>query len=519
MRLGFIGAMLSLAGRTGRVVSFSSSLLIHTSTTASPSIRIRSQPSFTHLCFSRRTHRRLFSSSVELTDAGAEAIFYGDRVPFEQLGLTPELSAAMASRGASCSTTIQALAIPAILEGKDVVVGAETGSGKTLAYILPVLQDLITNEVEDPPEEQRGNAQTWTIFPQAIVLAPNRELCEQVLVVTNQILDAVENPIRAAAAYGASGAYPYSPGRPAPELLICTPSFLAGYGGHRAIPLFIRARTLVVDEADMLMEGEYGRQMEDIFVGFRRADKVATKTQYILAAATIPSKGLKSVEKLVQKRFPGAERISASHMHKQHPALQQTWINVGNTAQDRIQALIGILEEEQKKGPLQRTMVFANTAASAKEAYASLRNAGIEAAPFHKDISTLERADSLRAFREGDVSVLVCTDLGARGIDIPSVAHVIQYEFALNVVQHLHRIGRAARAGSRGKGTAFINEQATDLVRSIRSAGEGGNLDNSFSRRRGFRKHLRKNEADGLQGQGRVQQDREPSRRWQSEES
>jgi superfamily II DNA/RNA helicase len=138
-----------------------------------------------------------------------------------------------------------------------------------------------------------------------------------------------------------------------------------------------------------------------------------------------------------------------------------------------------------------RTMVFTNTAASCKAAHATLQSAGISAVPYHKDLTLPERAENLAAFRSGDVPVLVCTDLAARGLDIPDVTHIVQFEFALNVVQHLHRLGRAARAGRRGAATSFWDSKSAELAKSVRAAGVAGTMDDSFSRRRGFRKKFR----------------------------
>ncbi|CAN0178599.1 unnamed protein product, partial [Laminaria digitata] len=126
---------------------------------------------------------------------------------------------------------------------------------------------------------QKGNARGWAMFPDVIVLVPNKELCDQVLTVLKGILRALEADgnadvtVTAAAMYGSSYEYPYSPNRPAPSIVVCTPSFLHKYTNMKAIPLFCKATTLVMDEADMLMEGSYKKQLDDILVAFRRADR------------------------------------------------------------------------------------------------------------------------------------------------------------------------------------------------------------------------------------------------------
>jgi superfamily II DNA/RNA helicase len=142
---------------------------------------------------------------------------------------------------------------------------------------------------------------------------------------------------------------------------------------------------------------------------------------------------------------------------------------------------------------LVQTMVFVNTAEIARQISRDLQERGILNCEYHNMILETEKQVSLKRFRENEVPVLVCTDHAARGLDLPHVRHVVQAEFALNVVQHLHRIGRASRAGVQGKATNFYDIRSKDLVQSILSDSSGQNkVDQSFSRRRGFRAKLKK---------------------------
>ena len=143
---------------------------------------------------------------------------------------------------------------------------------------------------------------------------------------------------------------------------------------------------------------------------------------------------------------------------------------------------------------IEQTMIFVNTANDAVLLAKLLRNAGLNNAEYHKCVTDPVRQESLRSFRAEEVSVLVCTDHAARGLDIPNVRHVIQAEFATNVVQYLHRIGRASRAGVLGKATSIYDDRSVLLVRSILSENENEkSVDQSFSRRRGFSKKIKKN--------------------------
>ena len=139
-----------------------------------------------------------------------------------------------------------------------------------------------------------------------------------------------------------------------------------------------------------------------------------------------------------------------------------------------------------------QTMVFVNTADAASRLAIELARAGVASAEYHKFVSDAEKQESLRRFREEEVSVLVCTDHASRGLDLPNVRHVVQAEFAGNVVQYLHRIGRASRAGVLGKATNIYDDRSADLVSSILSDSDEKKIDQSFSRRRGFRQKIKK---------------------------
>lgn len=140
------------------------------------------------------------------------------------------------------------------------------------------------------------------------------------------------------------------------------------------------------------------------------------------------------------------------------------------------------------------TMVFANTAASARWLANSMKLRGIDCVEFHSLLNNEEKDDSLQIFKKKECNLLICTDSASRGFDIPHVEHVIQAEFAGNVVHHLHRIGRASRAGKAGKATMFYDKRSQDLVKSIMNSRDTDcTVEESFSRRRGFRKKIKKN--------------------------
>ena len=478
----------------------------------------------------RRSSSSTHHAATERDSLDTNTGTFGDHVPFASLGLSPWLTTALEAAGKPVSTHIQALSLPPILAGEDVIIGSETGAGKTLAYLIPLL-DLARRAAPARAEEKAREMEyylerkaaakldagsggdnrlsslaedfPWEA-PFALVLVPNRQLSDQVLRMAKDVLSSCGDGAgipKVDALVGAVEEWPYHPKtRPAPDVLVCTPATLSYF--DRDIGLFSRVATLVVDEADMLLEGDYGRHLDRILVAFKRADRLhATRTerptQYVLSAATLPTYGLKSVEELVKKRFPTATRVNTDLMHRHHPKLTQAFIEAPEALPAKIEMLLRLLEKLQAKataasGPLPKTMIFVNTAQAATRVQDSLAQAGFPSVPFHKEVKAAsEREDNLRQFRENEVPLLVCTDLASRGLDIPDVKQVIQVEFAPNVVQHLHRIGRAVRAGREGRAVNFYDVGSEDLVESLQLAGEES-LDRSFSRQRGFRKKIKK---------------------------
>mmetsp|Transcript_8051 Transcript_8051/g.12286 ORF Transcript_8051/g.12286 Transcript_8051/m.12286 type:complete len:456 (-) Transcript_8051:426-1793(-) len=387
---------------------------------------------------------------------------------------------------------VQEATIGPILSGSDVIIGAETGSGKTLAYLLPIMDRLFFEIDKNSTHLQQ--------YPRVLILVPNRELATQARRVAKQLgfelnpNDKEEKVLSLDMRYGSSGLWPYRPGR-CPDILVCTPSFADCF--HKDLDLWSNLQVLVLDEADALLDGSSKDILDRILVALKRVkrlrerladdvffNKIEKNCQRIVVAATLPNYGLKSVDALLNKHFEDAQRISGLRMHAPVDTLDQDFIDMSDADDDesRTMHLLSVLD------PNERTMIFLNTARAAQDLYEFLLSNNLPVAAYHKNISPDQRIAALDAFARAEVSILCCTDLAARGLDLPDVKHVIQFQFALNVVSHLHRIGRAARAGNRGRATNFYDEQSRDLVAAIRnSLLETNAVDASFSRRRGFR--------------------------------
>jgi superfamily II DNA/RNA helicase len=459
-------------------------------------------------------------------------------------------------------SAVQAAAYSAILEGGDVTIGAETGSGKTLAYLLPLLDDILKAKQEaDTPAYD---------FCRAIILVPNKELVNQVVRMAMPLCggpaslvtgsrpmhfddEGEEEPqaesatdpstvIRLAVMPGGlNEPQDFQPfrnsiglgGSELPiDLVVSTPAALGPLGLRPTnIDMFADIDTLVIDEADMLLDGGYIRQLENALLGFKRAGKLdasygVKRTQHVFVAATLPDMGLRSVDAYLQKRFPYATTVTMAGMHNaRHYGLREStvWIEAeGN--KERMERLVELLKISPEEGGLEgeKVMVFLNSVDDVDGANGALERAGFPVVKYHAKISLTERTDNLNRFRKytadadeqngNAVPILVCTDLASRGLDVPGVTAVVQLQFAGNVVAHLHRMGRCGRAGQRnGRGIIFYDEKQRELIDVVREAeeqqermvlmgdveevedkSEGANVKKAFSRKRGFTKKRKK---------------------------
>lgn len=446
----------------------------------------------------------------------------------------------------------------------NVILGSETGSGKTLAYLLPLLDDILTQKRQlQQKHEKEDKGQTMKRlsydYARAIVLVPNKELVQQVLrmaiplcggpqsVIWNAGVVLPENdynnkknqashsppheqirlavfpgglaepldfkPFRDSIALGGGTEAPI-------DILISTPAALGPLAlKPKHIDMFADIETLVVDEADMLLDGGYIRPLENVLMGFRRADRLdpsmgVPPTQHIFCAATLPNMGLKSVDAYLQRKFPYAQRVQMSGMHNaRHYGLKQAtqWIGPVETKKERMERLIELLQTPSDQGGLldEKVMVFLNSVEDVEGAQSALDRAGIPSVPYHAKIGLEERSKYLDQFRRFNpnrqggggvdesrkgttsrsVPVLVCTDLASRGLDVPGVSAVVQLQFSGNVVSHLHRMGRCGRAGQRtGQGIVFYTAAEEELVSVVREAEEQqermvlqGDVDDQFA--------------------------------------
>lgn len=254
----------------------------------------------------------------------------------------------------------------------------------------------------------------------------------------------------------------------------------------------------------MLLDGGFLGQIERCLVALKRVerrresaadlvldDQRDGRCQRVVVAATLPTYGLRSVENLVHKYFRDATKVMGEdglplRMHAPVTTLQHEFLDVSPDFEAKLAELDAVLDAKA----LDRTMVFSKTAKRANDIADHLAARGVPAAPYAKNVSPEKRLLILDAFARGDLKVLSCTDLAARGLDLPTVDHVVQLDFATDVVSHLHRVGRAARAGKAALATSFVDESNADLVDAILENED--TVDQAFSRKRGLRKRIRK---------------------------
>jgi ATP-dependent RNA helicase RhlE len=359
-------------------------------------------------------------------------------MPFSSLGLAPEFLKALALQNYAQPYPIQEAAIPAILKKKDVLGIAQTGSGKTASFVLPIL----TNLKESKPLKNR--------HIKVLVVVPTRELAIQVREVFQLFSSALETPIKTMAVYGGVSINPQMKGLMGVSILIATPGRLLELERMNAIHLS-DVETLVLDEADKMLNLGFKDEMNEIFA------LLPKKRQNLLFSATL-SEDLSGITQVVLNN-PEVIKIEAEKENLD--LITQT----------------GYAVSEEKKGPLLRyliktnnmkqVLVFTSSAFKADAVCEKLCKNGIDAMAMHSKKSQEARVRALTNFKNGNIRVLVATDIIARGIDIQFLPFVINYELPRSPKDYVHRIGRTGRAENPGEAISLITPEEQQHFRVI----------------------------------------------------
>ncbi|MEU5088310.1 DEAD/DEAH box helicase, partial [Streptomyces sp. NPDC021356] len=331
------------------------------------------------------------------------------------------------------------MTLPVALSGTDVIGQAKTGTGKTLGFGLPLLE-----RVTVPADVEAGRAtpEALTDAPQALVVVPTRELCVQV---TNDLLTAgkVRN-VRVLAIYGGRAYEPQVEAlKKGVDVVVGTPGRLLDLAGQKKLDLK-HIKALVLDEADEMLDLGFLPDVEKI-IGM-----LPTRRQTMLFSATMPG----AVIGLARRYMSQPTHISAT-------APDDAGATVANTTQfiyrahnmDKPEMVARILQAEGRG----LVMVFCRTKRTAADLADQLKQRGFASGAVHGDLGQGAREQALRAFRNGKVDVLVCTDVAARGIDVEGVTHVINYQSPEEEKTYLHRIGRTGRAGAKGTAITLVD--------------------------------------------------------------
>ncbi len=356
---------------------------------------------------------------------------------FSKLALHPQVLKAVVAAGYPNPTPVQALAIPAALAGGDLLVSSQTGSGKTAAFMLPCLSRLA--------------ASAPSRHPRVLVLTPTRELAAQV----TRAADTYGRFLRQLRYASIVGGTPMHLEtrmlRQSVDVVVATPGRLLDHLKRRSIDLS-RVEMLVLDEADRMLDMGFIEDIEAI-VGHTPA-----KRQTMLFSATL--EGI--VGKLAQRVTRDAKRIQIAASPEQQPKIEQH-LMFADDMRHKSRLLDALLRDTS----LQQALVFTSTKRAADALSSSLREQGFSARALHGDMNQGERNRTLQAMRQGRVRVLVATDVAARGLDVPGISHVINFDLPRQAEDYVHRIGRTGRAGREGTAISFAAHQEHWLVRNI----------------------------------------------------
>jgi superfamily II DNA/RNA helicase len=357
---------------------------------------------------------------------------------FSTLGLDSSLLSTLAALGYDVPTPVQREAIPAVLAGGDLLVSARTGSGKTAAFVLPALQRL------KQPAAAAGAG------PRVLVLAPTRELAMQVQKATHGYGSGQK--LRTALLVGGLpfGAQLQSLRKPV-DIAVATPGRLKDHLQRGSVSL-ARVELLVLDEADRMLDMGFQEDIDAIVA------QVPPQRQTLLFSATLEG----VVGHLARRVTKNPKRVAVKASEASKAEITQHALFADNEAH-KARLLDSLLRDTD----IDQALVFTATKRGAEDVYLALTGQGFAAGALHGDMHQRERSQTLQRLRERRMRVLVATDVAARGIDVPGINLVVNYDAPRQAQDYLHRIGRTGRAGRAGVAVTFLGRGERHLVRSL----------------------------------------------------
>ena len=353
---------------------------------------------------------------------------------FDSLGLSPHLLATIQAAGYSQATPIQTQAIPAIIDGQDVLGAAQTGTGKTAAFVLPILERL-------------GKAHETK--PRVLVLAPTRELAAQVG--ESVATYAGDTRLKHTVVFGGVGYQPQIAAfKRGVDIVVATPGRLLDHLGEGRIDLS-NLTTLVLDEADRMLDMGFIHDIKRVM------KHLPAKRQTLLFSATFS----KDIRKLAGSLLHDPVEIDVAPRNATAELVSHRAVMVEKSAKR------AVLSHLITNGVWQQVLVFTRTKHGANRLVKQLETDGIAAAALHGNKSQNARTKALSGFKDGSVRALVATDIAARGIDIDGLPHVVNYELPNVAEDYVHRIGRTGRAGAAGEAISLVAKDERSYLKAI----------------------------------------------------
>lgn len=352
---------------------------------------------------------------------------------FNELGLSAELLSAVEKQGYQEATAIQEMTIPLTLKGKDVIGQAQTGTGKTAAFGLPIIEHIDTSDKAI----------------QALVISPTRELAIQ----TQEELQKLgrDKGVKSVVVFGGADIRRQIMNlKDRPQILVGTPGRLIDHINRRTVDLS-HIQTLVLDEADEMLNMGF---LDDIIKIISHAPK---ERQTLLFSATMPD----AIKKIGVQFMNQPEHIAVKNKELTTDLIDQYFVNSSET--DKFDDMTRLMDVQQ----LDFAIVFGRTKRRVDELTKGLQTRGYKANAIHGDMTQQARSRTLKQFKDGQLNILVATDVAARGLDISNVTHVYNYDIPQDPESYVHRIGRTGRAGKHGVSITFVTRNELDYQRQI----------------------------------------------------
>ena len=377
------------------------------------------------------------------------------QTPFDTLGVSAHLVAALQKLNITTATPIQTQTIPLLLEGKDILASAQTGTGKTIAYLLPILQGLLSSNDDST----------------ALVLVPTRELAVQVKDSILDVLGRGSSIFTAVLIGGEPMARQFAQLKRRPRIVVATPGRLNDHLQRGSVKLNT-TRYLVLDETDRMLDMGFADQLEAI------VDCLPKKRQTMMFSATMPG----NMMKLAGKYLNEPQRIAVGIENQAVAKIKQDMVR---TSQGNKLSLL-LKELDTREGSV---IIFVKTKMGAEQLAGQLRNENHSVDAIHGDLKQNHRTKVIQAFRNRKSRIMVATDVAARGLDVPHIQHVINYDLPQCPEDYIHRIGRTGRAGAEGNALCFVAPNETgkwNAIHRLMNPGEkgasSGSSDDQFPR-------------------------------------